>query len=321
MTAATTTPTRAAAAAVQPDASSGSSSSKLSSGLRTGAGRRDSSSSSSSKNLSHVPCKFYRQGACQAGAACPFSHADDATEGGAPCKYFLKGNCKFGAKCALAHILPDGRRVNSSSSSHARGRRESHNNSNNNNATNHHQNNHRHAGTATAHGHAHMMNGKTSPPRSLPMNMGDAPRRVSGASSSARSLHMATTTGASPLSGSIWTPGGGGSALSTSMYTDSAIIDDDEAVDDDDILIDEEDFVPSSLTDLLTPQERQRRDSRREQYSRPSFSDISDSPLPHHPSRLLNPIGTPDKKLHHQPEDTQFFMEDDATHQNSNVMT
>lgn len=103
------------------------------------------------------------------------------------------------------------------------------------------------------------------------------------------------------------------------MYTDSAIIDDDEAVDDDDILIDEEDFVPSSLTDLLTPQERQRRDSRREQYSRPSFSDISDSPLPSHPSRLLNPIGTPDKK-HHQPDDTQFFMEDDG-HQNNNVMT
>ncbi|KAJ5124670.1 uncharacterized protein N7515_008495 [Penicillium bovifimosum] len=60
----------------------------------------------------HVPCKFFRQGACQAGPACPFLHSTDAGIDFAPCKYFAKGNCKFGAKCALAHILPDGRRVN-----------------------------------------------------------------------------------------------------------------------------------------------------------------------------------------------------------------
>ncbi|KAK2794993.1 hypothetical protein FQN52_006872 [Onygenales sp. PD_12] len=60
----------------------------------------------------HVPCKFFRQGACQAGPACPFLHSTDSTVDSAPCKYFTKGNCKFGAKCALAHILPDGRRVN-----------------------------------------------------------------------------------------------------------------------------------------------------------------------------------------------------------------
>ncbi|KAK2757863.1 hypothetical protein FQN54_004269 [Arachnomyces sp. PD_36] len=65
-----------------------------------------------SKNTKHVPCKFFRQGACQAGPACPFLHSTDATIESAPCKYFTKGNCKFGAKCALAHILPDGRRVN-----------------------------------------------------------------------------------------------------------------------------------------------------------------------------------------------------------------
>lgn len=35
-----------------------------------------------------------------------------------PCKYFLKGNCKFGVKCALAHVLPDGKRLNTSSTSH-----------------------------------------------------------------------------------------------------------------------------------------------------------------------------------------------------------
>ncbi|KAL4805261.1 hypothetical protein BDV18DRAFT_165688 [Aspergillus unguis] len=63
-------------------------------------------------NTKHVPCKFFRQGACQAGPACPFLHSTDATIEYAPCKYFTKGNCKFGAKCALAHILPDGRRVN-----------------------------------------------------------------------------------------------------------------------------------------------------------------------------------------------------------------
>ncbi|EED14140.1 spindle poison sensitivity protein Scp3, putative [Talaromyces stipitatus ATCC 10500] len=67
---------------------------------------------SSTKNTKHVPCKFFRQGACQAGPACPFLHSTDAAIDSAPCKYFTKGNCKFGAKCALAHILPDGRRVN-----------------------------------------------------------------------------------------------------------------------------------------------------------------------------------------------------------------
>ncbi|KAI9888991.1 MAG: hypothetical protein M1814_006049 [Vezdaea aestivalis] len=66
----------------------------------------------SGKNTSHVPCKFFRQGACQAGKACPFSHAIDVATDHTPCKYFAKGNCKFGHKCALAHILPDGRRVN-----------------------------------------------------------------------------------------------------------------------------------------------------------------------------------------------------------------
>ncbi|KAI9812802.1 MAG: hypothetical protein M1826_002768 [Phylliscum demangeonii] len=65
-----------------------------------------------SKNTSHVPCKFFRQGTCQAGKACPFSHSLDPASAQAPCKYFAKGNCKFGAKCALAHILPDGRCVN-----------------------------------------------------------------------------------------------------------------------------------------------------------------------------------------------------------------
>lgn len=38
----------------------------------------------------HVPCKFFRQGACQAGLACPFLHTTDAAADSAPCKYFQK---------------------------------------------------------------------------------------------------------------------------------------------------------------------------------------------------------------------------------------
>ncbi|KAL9000819.1 MAG: hypothetical protein Q9169_000573 [Polycauliona sp. 2 TL-2023] len=64
------------------------------------------------KNTSHVPCKFFRLGQCQAGKACPFSHSTEVSSVDTPCKYFAKGNCKFGSKCALAHILPNGRRVN-----------------------------------------------------------------------------------------------------------------------------------------------------------------------------------------------------------------
>ncbi|TID05113.1 Protein cps3 [Colletotrichum higginsianum] len=62
-------------------------------------------------NTSHVPCKFFRQGACQAGNACPFSH-DLGAAAENICKYFAKGNCKFGPKCANIHVLPDGRRIN-----------------------------------------------------------------------------------------------------------------------------------------------------------------------------------------------------------------
>jgi hypothetical protein len=59
------------------------------------------------KDLSHVPCKFFKVGSCTAGVSCPFSHANN--EPGQPkgvCAWFVKGNCKFGHKCALAHILP-----------------------------------------------------------------------------------------------------------------------------------------------------------------------------------------------------------------------
>lgn len=62
---------------------------------------------SKAKDLSHVPCKFFKVGSCTAGSSCPFSHA--VLEPGQQkevCAWFVKGNCKFGHKCALAHILP-----------------------------------------------------------------------------------------------------------------------------------------------------------------------------------------------------------------------
>ncbi|KAL8279352.1 hypothetical protein RQP46_008164 [Phenoliferia psychrophenolica] len=65
------------------------------------------SAAATAKSLSHVPCKFFRQGACTAGKACVFSH--DLTVPGTSkpvCQWYAKGNCKFGHKCALAHILP-----------------------------------------------------------------------------------------------------------------------------------------------------------------------------------------------------------------------
>lgn len=70
-------------------------------------GKGKPSSSTKSKDLSHVPCKFFKVGSCTAGSSCPFSHT--ALESGAQkdvCAWFVKGNCKFGHKCALAHILP-----------------------------------------------------------------------------------------------------------------------------------------------------------------------------------------------------------------------
>ncbi|CDO92484.1 unnamed protein product [Kluyveromyces dobzhanskii CBS 2104] len=64
------------------------------------------------KDYSHVPCKFFVQGNCQAGESCPFSHDLNNTTSEQVCKYFQKGNCKFGMKCANAHISSNGTRVN-----------------------------------------------------------------------------------------------------------------------------------------------------------------------------------------------------------------
>ena len=45
---------------------------------------------SSNLDTSHVPCKFFRAGGCQAGKACPFSHSTDLSTVDTPCKYFSK---------------------------------------------------------------------------------------------------------------------------------------------------------------------------------------------------------------------------------------
>ncbi|CEP17823.1 hypothetical protein [Parasitella parasitica] len=80
-----------------------------------------SSNNSKSSNLSHVPCKFYKQGTCTAGANCTFSHSSDLSSESAVCKYFVKGNCKFGSKCALLHTMsPYGTSATSGSSSNKR---------------------------------------------------------------------------------------------------------------------------------------------------------------------------------------------------------
>ncbi|KIK68370.1 hypothetical protein GYMLUDRAFT_35772 [Collybiopsis luxurians FD-317 M1] len=67
-----------------------------------------SNAAAKTKDLSHVPCKFFKVGSCTAGSSCPFSHT--AVTSGAQkdvCAWFVKGNnCKFGHKCALAHVLP-----------------------------------------------------------------------------------------------------------------------------------------------------------------------------------------------------------------------
>ncbi|OQO01194.1 hypothetical protein B0A48_13437 [Cryoendolithus antarcticus] len=73
-----------------------------------GARRGRGSGLSKRADTSHVPCKFYLQGQCQAGRMCPFSHDLESITRPMPCKYFAKGHCKFGTKCSLLHITPDG---------------------------------------------------------------------------------------------------------------------------------------------------------------------------------------------------------------------
>ncbi|KAJ2920078.1 hypothetical protein MD484_g300, partial [Candolleomyces efflorescens] len=67
---------------------------------------KSSNANTKSKDLSHVPCKFFKVGGCTAGPSCPFSHTLSEPGQKEHCAWFVKGNCKFGHKCALAHVLP-----------------------------------------------------------------------------------------------------------------------------------------------------------------------------------------------------------------------
>jgi len=61
-------------------------------GTRSSSGHRCGSGSQAGTPASQVPCKFFRQGACQAGKACLFLHSEAPTV----CKYFQKaGLYKF----------------------------------------------------------------------------------------------------------------------------------------------------------------------------------------------------------------------------------
>lgn len=64
-------------------------------------------SSKKKEALGQVPCKFFRNNGCSAGDACPFAHTlPGEGQAKAVCQWYLKGSCRFGHRCALAHILP-----------------------------------------------------------------------------------------------------------------------------------------------------------------------------------------------------------------------
>lgn len=262
-------------------------------------GKTSGSGLQTNKNLSHVPCKFFKQGNCLAGSLCPFSHNLDGTLAAdkLPCKYFQKGNCKFGLKCALAHFLPDGTRVNSKSlmNNHS-------NNSSRRTSGNHHGHNHSFShpshNTPQPIDISHQLAGNvasyvtlghktTSQPtsttniaslRNAPSYTGAANWSHNGTNGpfllSPTSLTTPTYNVASPFSPSnvnnafkrslflVQSPS------STYKYTNSSSTNDFAVFDDEDVYdkyngVFEEDYVPGTLGDLiLTPQEMQRRDSR-----------------------------------------------------------
>ncbi|XXZ98089.1 hypothetical protein QA089_000571 [Meyerozyma guilliermondii] len=256
------------------------------------------SGSQSNKNLSHVPCKFYRQGNCSAGSSCPFSHNLDGTLAAdkLPCKYFQKGNCKFGLKCALAHFLPDGTRVNS------KGLMNNHNGSSSRRTSSNHQNLHHtfsqpaqvapqpidisHSQSSGNIGSYISLGSKVptrnpsatnlSSFRSAPSYTGAANWSHNGSNGPFSLSPTSLTTPTGTTTTSPFSPNGLGRGsysvnsppstynYSNSLVNDSAIVDDeDDEKDRSSHGFYEEDYVPGSLGNLiLTPQEMQRRDSR-----------------------------------------------------------
>lgn len=62
-------------------------------------------------NGNSVPCRFFKNGTCGYGNACPFSHSKASgdfavTNSNNICKYYSKGTCRFGTACALSHAGP-----------------------------------------------------------------------------------------------------------------------------------------------------------------------------------------------------------------------
>lgn len=232
------------------------------------------------KNLSHVPCKFHRQGNCQAGNSCPFSHSLDGSLAAdkLPCKYFQKGNCKFGLKCALAHFLPDGTRVNNKSAARFR-RSKSHTSEKPKSAPNpdYDQN------LSSSINPFSLDYMQDHPDSELPLLLKvfgsplnttfflNSPLATSPEENLSSSLQKSSLRGNSFL-GLLYLH-----TTSEGLQNDSALIDDDndDYNDDDSALY--EDYVPASLGYLiLTPQECERRNSRSQSGTllvRPSVKD------------------------------------------------
>lgn len=252
------------------------------------------SNKQSSKNLSHVPCKFFRQGACQAGDSCPFSHATDATATSQPCKYFQKGNCKFGMKCALAHITPDGQILNPHRNMRSKRR----------SSQNHKQS--ESSSVAVSSKKESPSETPVAPPAKLSLTVkttGSAPASATSPPSMetviSKTLYYTPASSpygspaipirgplaTSPLNPTIWSPSSSPASFEHSRFrtasgsftrsSSSAIMplvsdqNNESAIDsDDEPDTDDVDYLPGSLTDLLTPQELKRRSSR------PSFNSI-----------------------------------------------
>ncbi|KAH3679402.1 hypothetical protein WICMUC_001022 [Wickerhamomyces mucosus] len=311
------------------------------------------SKSPPSKNLAHVPCKFFKQGACQAGDSCPFSHVLDSTTDTTPCKYFQKGNCKFGVKCALAHILPDGRRVNPKSLAQVY---QNHNIQNQNSNKGFFSIN---TTSATSSQNIVQTTTSTESHNLSPNNSysygKNGSNDLNSYYSSVNQSSNGSLTGTSPTFNnsysqtnpnlvfpetspsyqrtytnerlsysSIWnpTPSNNGkptfrSASHSSVlrpfvapynsvdFSESAILD-DEYDDENDVF--EEDFVPSSLSDLLTPQELQRRGSRPSSISKP-FLNFN---VPLSSQSLVESIQSNQTE---EIEETQFKMDDEFNHE------